>query len=140
MEAADLARVVAGLRALFARGGTFRQAADELAVPRSTLHRLADRYKIPRRRLGLSLARRRQVLRCVAAGEGGRQIARHANVSRRTAYRYQYRAILTRFKSLTVPLPCKPWRCPGGGELLNVSICIVHGTRKPAGTSKTPRR
>jgi transposase len=134
--------VLAGLRALLAKNATFRAAADILSVSKSRLHRIAQRHKLPHRRPGLPPKRRQLVTRLVAKGYSGPRIAREAGVGRKTAWRYQ---TIARFRSLinqaNTPQPCKPWRCPAGGELLNVTICIAHGTRKPGrtGTGKRPR-
>jgi hypothetical protein len=132
--------VLAGLRSFLARGVTICKAAEELGEPKSTLHDLAQRHKLPRRRRGLSPEKKAEVKRLVSAGLGGRRIEQRAGVGRKTAWRYQQ---LAKFRSLAkradTPLPCKPWRCPEGGEKLNVTICIVHGCRKPA-TTRTIRK
>jgi hypothetical protein len=127
--------LLAQLKAHLAHGGTFRSAEAELATPRSTLSRVAVQHKLPRRRRGLSPEKQRKVERLVARGVGGRKIQEKAKVSRSTAWRYQQLAVLDGFRDLikrsNTPLPCKPWRCPVGGELVKLTICVAHGTRKP---------
>jgi predicted DNA-binding transcriptional regulator AlpA len=136
------------MRRMLARGATIRQAEARLQTPRSTLGRLAKRHKLPRRRRMLSGEKAAAVRRLMGRGLGGRRISDEAGVSRSTVWRHQQRAGLVRLKSLTAPLPCKPWRCPGCGGLLNLSICITCNFRKPAriarpqappGTSETQR-
>jgi hypothetical protein len=77
------------------------------------------------------------VKRLAARGWGGRRIERAAGVSRDTAWIYQQKA---RFRELIkradTPLPCKPWRCPVDGALINLTICPAHGTRKPPRIAK----
>jgi hypothetical protein len=128
--------VLADLRAFLARGNTLREASERLGEPQSTLFDLAKRNRLPRRRRGLSPEKKALVQRLAAKGCGGRRIEQKAKVSRETAWRYQQ---LAQFRSLAkradTPLPCKPWRCPAGGEKLNVTICIVHGCRRPPKTA-----
>jgi hypothetical protein len=125
--------LVSRLRELLARGATLRQAEAKLKTPKSTLGRLAQQHNLPRNPPpGLPPEKQAKVRRLVGKGAGIREIAEQAEVSLRTAWLYRQ---LTKFRSLMcrsqTPHPCRPWRCPVGGELLNVTICIAHGTRKP---------
>jgi predicted Zn-ribbon and HTH transcriptional regulator len=131
------ADTLAALRALIARGATLRQAADRLQKPRSTLGRLARRENLALRPRGLSPEKRALVQRLAGSGLGGRRLAQQAEVSRRTAWRYQqlakFRALL---KRANTPLPCKPWRCSKCGALINLTICVACGTRKAPKAAK----
>jgi hypothetical protein len=139
--------VLAGLRSFLAKGMSLRAAAAKLGRPKTTLGRLAQRQELRRGpATALSPETKARLKRCLARGWGGRRVAREVGVSRRTVWKYQQ---LAKFRTLInrsqTPLPCKPWRCPAGGELLCLSICIVHGERKPpsapkTGTGKTRRR
>jgi DNA-binding NarL/FixJ family response regulator len=131
---------IAALRRLLARGETLRQAEKKLRVPRSTLGRWAKSKNLPRRGRGLSPEKQREVKRRLARGQSLYQIAREVPVSTQTAWHHRqvqlFRELIRRSNT---PLPCRPWRCPGGGELLNVSYCILHGRHRPPGTAKRPR-
>jgi DNA-binding NarL/FixJ family response regulator len=126
-------QVLARLRSFLARGGTFRQAESVLKSPRSTLSDLACRHNLPRRRRGLDPEKKTALKRRIARGGSSWAIAQDAKVSRRTAWLYQQLSAFRRMEERSrTPLPCAPWRCPVGGELLQLSICVVHGTRKTA--------
>lgn len=141
MQGLRLREQVSRLRALLACGATIRQAEAELGVPRSTLYDLATRHKLQRRRAGLSPEKQRDIKRRLAKGQSLYRIAREVPVSTRTAWRWReyFPRIRDLMERARTPLPCKPWRCPGGGELLKVSYCIAHHYHKPARTSKRPR-
>ena len=128
--------VLARLRELLAHGATFRQASAELKRPHRTLYDWAERHKLPHRQRGLPRRKQRAVQRAIARGGSIYQIARETGVSTWTAWRYANLLPLKRLKGLTQPLPCKPWRCPKCGALLNLSVCVADGSRKPARTAK----
>lgn len=141
LTADELPQVLAGLRAFLARGMSLRAASHQLGEPKSTLARVARRHRLKRRKPARLPPRKAKLIkRLIAKGWGGWRIARAAKVSTETVWRYQQVAKFRRLiDRANTPLPCKPWRCPGGGEKLNVSICIVHGCRKPpSGGAKRP--
>jgi hypothetical protein len=124
-----------------AKGATFRQAERQLGVPRTTLHRLAARHDLARRRSGLSPEKRRRLKQALVRCQSSHQVAAAAGVSRRTAWLHMVLGGLRRLQERSnTPIPCTPWRCPVGGELVNRTICIAHGTRKPPSVRKSPRR
>lgn len=103
----------------------------------STLCRLAKRANLRRRRAGLPPGKKKKLLRLLSQGVKPYQAALQTPVSTRTAWAYSH---LENLRTLTrranKPLPCRPWRCPIDGALINLTICIVHGTRKPPRAAK----
>ncbi len=128
------------LSALLARGATIRQAAASLARPKTTLHRLAQRHHLPRRRLGLPAATERRLKTTITAlarrgVHSVRKIAREAGVSERAVAR----RLIERFRKLVGDnryRKCTPWRCRCG-LLLEIRECVACGQVKPA---RVPRR
>lgn len=141
MDAVEARRVLARYRALRARYDrhteplTVRKAADELRLPTTTLHNLVGQWHRQPRRLGKATRAKldellqqdvptREICRRLAIGEG--------TVTRRRA--------ALQAKPGTV-VRCAKWRCPIGGELLQVAYCIEHQVPRPpaaAGDSNSP--
>lgn len=125
------------LRELLARGRSLRSVAAELNVPKSTLCDWAQAAKIavPSRRL--SPETHREIQRRMRLGQSICRVARDLAVSKRTVWR----RYLERLRQLVGAeyLPCKPWRCPACGHLINRMSCVADGTRAPTRTGKRAR-
>lgn len=123
------------LRAALARGATFREAAQELGRARSTLHDLARRHHLPRRRRGLTREQERRIAALARRGaQGIRRIAALAGVSRNAVAR-RYHERLRKLIGDSEYAECAPWRCPCG-LLLKIRKCVRCQAVKPARTGK----
>ena len=138
LKALERNELLQRLRAQLARQATFRQASQRLKKPLTTLYRLAERHGLPHRRRGISAEAQSLIIRLARQGLPRREIARRAlGVADSTAVASRLRQLRGK-----LPLRCSPWRCPGGGELMLVSICILHNTRCPPVVSpeRAPRQ
>lgn len=113
---------LARFRALLARGATLQEASTKLQRPRSTLHRLAARHDLPRRRRSLHPAVTRQVDRDIAAEKSERWIVAMRGVGKGTVWRRKE----ARRKRLGQAKTVKPYRCPGPcGRLVCLKPCQI---------------
>lgn len=131
MDAIEARRALTRLRdvrAKYERAGqplTVRRAAHELALPRSTLHDLVGQWHRRPRRIGKATkAKLDELLR---QDVSTREISRRLGIGHGTIDRRR-EALRSQVGSL---VRCEKWRCPIGGELLQVNYCLEHQTPRP---------
>lgn len=148
MAARDYEATLARLRTLLAKTGslklstptaiprraTLHEAARDLQVPKSTLHDMAVRHNIPRRRRAMSTVKNRKLEQALAEGKYTlSKISRLLKLSKSTVS-VRCRAKLERElagegESVLRPRQVKqPWRCPVHG-LISTDICIACAAR-----------
>lgn len=131
MDGIEARRVLTRLRELRARYDsesqplTVRRAAGELALPRSTLYDLVGQWHHRPRRIGK--ATRAKLDELIQQNVPTREIARRLGIGNGSIDR---RREALRSKNGTL-VRCAKWRCPIGGELLQVNYCIEHQVQRP---------
>lgn len=108
---------------------TVREAAGELALPTTTLHNLVGQWHRRPRRLGK--ATRAKLDELIRQNVPRREICRRLGIGEGTVNRR--RASLQAQPGSVIS--CPKWRCPIGGELLQVAYCIAHSVARPAPNS-----
>lgn len=124
----DPAPLIERLRALLKKGATLQQAGVEVRLCKTTVHEIAQRHNLPRRRRAMDKAKRRKIERAIRAARlTVSELARKYEAAKSTVSVLRAKIIDleagtvgTRRRTLKVPE-----RCDGCGHRINIKPCLV---------------